>query len=216
MLVNRFYFSTTTQKEISMANGKKHVFIYGALFLLAGCANYTASPLSSLSQDNAILSHQSSGIVASWKTFDKKDCQTYLGRDVLSEGYVPVQMTISNNSKDPIYLSADNFSIPLAPPLQVARKVHTSTAGRVAAWGAGGLIFWPLLVPAVYDGIKSSEANQILDDDYRFKALKEHTIQPQATLNSIVFIPEDQINQRIEMFLVNERTQEKTVFQVVK
>ena len=199
-----------------MSKRKKHILTYGALLLLAGCANYSASPLSSLALGDAVFSTQDSGVLASSKIFNKKDCQTYLGRDVLAEGYIPVQLTIRNSSEDSMYLSTDNFNIPLALPDRVAGKVHTSTVGRVAAWGVGGLVLWPLLVPAIYDGIKSNEANRNLDQDYQYKALKQHIIQPQSILNSVVFIPKGEINQPIEMFLVNERTQEKTVFQVVR
>jgi hypothetical protein len=194
----------------------KQFFIYGSLILLAGCADYTASSLSSLGQSEAIYSSHNSSVLAAWKIFNKQDCNTYLGRDVIAEGYVPVQMTITNNSSDPMFLSTGNFNIPLAPTQQVADKVHTSTAGRVAAWGAGGLIVWPLLIPAVYDGIKSSEANKALDEDYHSKTLTECTIRSRSSFNGVVFIPKEQIDNPIEMFLVNERTQEKIAFSVVK
>lgn len=199
-----------------MSKHKKQLFIYGSLILLTGCAHYSASTLSPLSQDIAMHSNQEQNVLVSWKFFDKDDCKTYLGRNVLSEGFVPVQITIRNNSNDPMYLSTDNFNIPLAPAHQVAQKVHTSTAGRVVAWGIGGLIVWPLLIPAVYDGIKSSEANQALDEDYLSKTFKEHTIQPHATFDRVIFFPKEKASQNIEMFLLNEKTKEKIRFSTSK
>jgi hypothetical protein len=199
-----------------MLKNAKHILIYGSLISLAGCANYRASALSSIRQDQAIHSSQDAEVTASWKVFDERDCQTYLGRDVIAEGYVPIQMTIKNTSNDPLYLNADQFNVRLPHPQEVAEKVHTSTATRVVAWGVGGLFLWPLLVPAVYDGIQSMKANRSLDEDYQSKSLTEHIIEPKTAFNGIVFVPQEQMNQPIEMFLLNERTQEKIAFSVVK
>lgn len=195
-----------------MSNNKKHIFIYSALILLTGCASYNASTLSVLSTDTAIQSTENPNVLVSWKAFDKKDCEIYLDRDVLAEGYIPVQLTIRNNSNDPMYLSPTNFTVPVSPSNEVAQKVHTSTGGRVAAWGIGGLFFFPLLVPAVVDGIGSANANAALDSDYNTKTLKEQTIQPHSSFNGVVFIPKNYAHEKIQMFLVNQKTNQKVAF----
>ena len=195
-----------------MKNNKIRTVTASMLILLSGCASYHASSLSMLPEESGIESTQSSKVLVSWKAFDKKECKTYLGRDVLSEGFVPVQFTIRNNSNDPMYLSPSNFNKPLSPVNQVANTVHTNTSGRVAAWGVGGLFFFPLLVPAFVDGIKSLHANEALDADYEGKALKEQTIQPHSSFNGVVFIPKESAGEKIEMFLVNLTTNEKVAF----
>ena len=199
-----------------MFKNRKHICFCATLVLLSGCANYSASSLSTLSSSAAVPSAKNSNITAAWKVFDKNDCQTYLGRNLLAEGYVPVQMTIRNQSEDPLYLSADNFSISLPSPARVAKTVHTSTGGRVAAWGIPGLIITPLLIPAIYDGILSSNANDSLDADYQSKALSDHIIQPHSHFDTIIFVPKGKIKQSIEMFLINETTQEKIVIPILK
>lgn len=191
---------------------KKHILTYSALILLTGCANYNASTLSMLSTENAIQSVQESQVLISWKAYDKEDCKKYLDRNVLAKGYLPVQLTIRNNSSDPMYLSSNNFNIPVSSSIEVADKVHTSTGGRVAAWGIGGLFFLPLFIPAVVDGLKSVEANDALDADYAAKSIKEHTIQAHSSFNGVVFIPEKYAEQEIEMFLVNQKTNQKVGF----
>lgn len=174
--------------------------------LLTGCASYQASMLGSLPIEEPL---QNNNVMISWKKFDEKDSETYLGRNLIAEGFVPVQMTIRNHSTDPMYLSPNNFSIQLPPVYQVAEKVHTSTAGRVLGWGIPGLALWPLLIPAVYDGIQSKEANRALNMDYLAKSIKEQTIQPHSSFNGVVFVPKDKIGDSIELFLVNQRTNEK-------
>lgn len=195
-----------------MLKFKKTALIHSALILLTGCASYNASTLSMLPVESSIPSTQNSHVLVSWKAFDHAACKTYLGRDVISEGYIPVQLTIRNNSSDPMYLSPSNFSSPVASSSEVANKVHTSTGGRVAAWGIGGLIFFPLLIPAVVDGFGSSKANTALDADYQAKALKEQVIQAHSNFNGVVFIPKSYQDQKIQMYLVNQRTNEKVAF----
>ncbi len=186
------------------------------LILLSGCASYHANTLSLLPEENGIESLQRSQVRVSWKAFDKNDCQTYLGRDVISEGYIPVQFTIRNNSQDPMYLSPSNFTSPVSSVNQVATTVHTNTSGRVAAWGVGGLLFFPLLIPAFVDGFKSINANKELDADYEAKALKEQTIQPHSSFNGVVFIPKENAGSKLEMFLVNLTTKEKVAFSAIQ
>lgn len=194
-----------------MFKNKKHL-MYGSLILLTGCASYNASTLSMLPMDNAIHSTQEPEVLVAWKAYDKKDCEKYLDRNVLSEGYIPVQVTIRNGSSDPMYLSSNNFGVPVSSSNEVASKVHTSTGGRIAAWGIGGLFFFPLMIPAVVDGVKSSNANTSLDADYAAKTLQEHTIQAHSLFNGVVFIPKQYGDQNIEMFLVNQKTNQKVGF----
>jgi hypothetical protein len=102
---------------------------------------------------------------------------------------MPIQLTIRNNTNDALYFNPQNFNIPLADVSEVAGKVHTSTAGRVVGWSVGALFLLPLAIPAIYDGLKSSEANDLLDADYEAKTLREHTIQPhRASMEWCLFL----------------------------
>ena len=193
-------------------SNKKHAFIYSSLILLTGCASYTASNLEVLPVENAIFSNQDSNVSISWQTLDEKGSEIYLGRNVIKEGYIPLQMTIRNNSNDPMYFNPSNLNTPISSTSEVANKVHTSTGGRVAAWGIGGLIFFPLLVPAVVDGLKSANANDALDADYHDKALKEQTIQPHSIFNGVVFVPKRYADQNIQVYLINLKTNQKVAF----
>lgn len=194
-----------------MLRSKKHFILAGTFLALTGCASYSASMLTTLPVEEARPLHQNSNVLVSCKIFSQQDSRTYLGRDLIAEGYIPVQMTIRNNGSDPMYLNPANFNFVVPPVSEVANKVHTSTTARVMGWGIPGLIIFPLLIPAVYDGIKSNEANAALDADYLDKAIKEQTIQPHSSFNGIVFIPREQAGKSVEVYLVNQRTSEKVL-----
>ena len=183
--------------EVQMANWEKKLVLTGTLLLLTGCADYKASSLSSIPSETVIISgqerfKQEPAVSVSCKVFDRKDCERYLGRNILSKGYVPIQLTIRNETNDSMYLSSDHFNVSLTPPKEVAEKVHTSTVGRVCGWAAAGLFFSPFIIPAIYDGVMSSKANRSLDKDYGTKTLRECTILPYTQFNGIIFLSKSQ------------------------
>jgi hypothetical protein len=93
---------------------------------------------------------------------------------------------------------------------QVAQLVHTSTAGRATAWGLGALVFLPLAIPAVVDGVKSSEANQILDADFSAKCAQECPIPPRAIKNHVIFIHNHSFQSSFELTLVGKEKEEES------
>jgi len=124
------------------------------------------------------------------KAFNKADCQKYLDRDVLSVGYQPVQLYIQNNSDKAFVFISDRVSLTCASAQEVAEKVHTSTVGRAVGYGAAAaLVFLPLVIPAVIDGVKSSQANTALDSDFAAKVAGNQMIFPHAHFNKIIFVP---------------------------
>jgi len=193
----------------------------GALYLLllvttfgSGCANYKATTLPILQPEFAPYSEDHNNVTVTCKAFSAYECKRYLGRDVLAKGYQPVQICIQNETKAYLLVSPQSLNVPLAPPEDVARYVHTSTVGRALIYGVPGLIIWPLLVPAVADGVGSSQANQKLDADYSSKGVTETVIQPYTTLNRIVFVPKSEFNGAFRLTLLDKETRGKLTYEV--
>lgn len=192
-----------------------------SLAFLAGCTKYVTYKSNTLSMlpleaplVAGISSKTKSDVIVAWKFFDREECQTYLGRNLLAEGYIPIQLTIHNNSNDPMGFSLDYFNIPIFDPDKVATSLHVSADDRVRRWRDGGTvhIFPPIMIPAMIDGFKTLHANEKLDKDYAEKSLKGQIIEPRSSFNGVIFTDQEHINQSIEMFLINTTTQEKVVF----
>jgi hypothetical protein len=137
-----------------------------------------------------------------------------LGRDTLAKGYQPLQICVQNDSRQYILLTPQSINLPLVPPEDVAREVHTNTVGRAAAYGVAGLFIWPLLVPAVVDGVGSSQANQKLDADYSGKGINQCIIQPYTTVNRVVFVPTSEYNGAFRLTLLDKETKAKLTYDV--
>ncbi|MFH1254312.1 MAG: hypothetical protein V1646_02665 [bacterium] len=169
-----------------------------ALSFITGCARYSAQPLNRIKTVNP---HKQDGtekpekaISLAYNVYDKWDCKKYLNRDVLAKGYQPVQITITNNSDRYINFSKENISLPTVSAVDVAKKVHTSTMTRVVSYGVAGLFLWPFFIPAIVDGVKSSQANQRLDEDFAKKELADQIISPYNTINGLIFVPKNEFS----------------------
>jgi len=68
------------------------------------------------------------------------------------------------------------------------RQVHTSTIKRTGRYGLPGLFFWPLLVPAIVDGLGSEKANEKLDADFVQKSLHVQIVRPYSLVNGLILV----------------------------
>ncbi|MCB1074938.1 MAG: hypothetical protein KDK59_05325 [Simkania sp.] len=196
---------------------------------LTSCASYKARPLDTLSFN---LEAPLDNVYTSCKAFSKEDSNRYLGKNVLSHGYQPVQISIRNDSNDPFYLPVNGISLPIVDPEIIAKELEYSTAARtVAMTGAGFvganliaipsmLLLGPLgvLVPLatlvaapVVTGVKSSQANQQMEQDYNKKGVKDVYISPHTTINMLLFVSEDQYHPNFTITLRNTRTNDTLV-----
>lgn len=186
-----------------------------SLVLLAGCASYRAAPLNSLSsQILPVTTNSKDDVLVIAKAFSKQDCKRYLDRDVIAKGYQPVQIFIQNNSDKHYAFALNRISLSCARPEEVAEKVHTSTVGRATGYGVASLFLWPLAIPAVIDGVKSSQANESLDNDFSSKAAIDQTIQPHAYFNKIIFVPVNEYQSTFAMTLIDQASNTKKTFNV--
>jgi len=183
-----------------------------ALLLLSGCASYQATSLNRVVSDAII---ETEGLFVSAKAFDKADCKRYLDRDVLAKGYQPIQLFIENNTNAHYVFSLDSINLPHVSAEEVARTVHTSTMGRVLGYGIPGvLILWPLIIPAVVDGIKSSEANDALDRDFYTKTAADRVIAPKSTFNRLLFVTSGEYQPTFTVTLIEQESKKAKTFTV--
>jgi hypothetical protein len=155
--------------------------------------------------DNNNSSQKNKEIIIAAKAFNKADCEKYLDRDLLSKGYQPVQIIIKNTSNKTLIFSPDEISLACADVEQVVQEVHTSTAGRAASYSVAAVFTAGIFaIPAIVDGLKSSNANQALNSDYYKKAAKRQILPPNSKMNSLLFIPSSSYTHSFKLSLKEE------------
>jgi len=152
-----------------------------------------------------VSSSKVDGVLVAGKALNEADCLKYLGRNVRDYGYQPVQIIIKNNSDKEIIFSPDQISLPCARAEDVVEQAHTSTVGRATGYGAAAVLTCGLFaIPAIIDGVKSSNANTALDSDYFAKVAKRQVISPNSKMNAIIFVPSGSYTDSFKITLLEE------------
>ncbi len=64
------------------------------------------------------------------------------------------------------------------------------------------------------DGVGSSQANQMLDNDFASKGANEQVIQPFSSMNGIIFIPSSEFRENFTVTIFDKETREEIKFDV--
>jgi len=174
--------------------------------LLTGCASYNANSLTALDPEYVKEYPGLDKLQIGCKAYSVSDCYTYFDRDIIANGYQPIQLTFENKSSDSYVFSEKWVSLPCADPMDVAKKVHTNTAGRVIGYSVGGLFLTPLFIPAVVDGVMSHNANVNLDQDFSSKSIGNLKIAPRSFMKTVIFVPKKDMAPIFNITLRNEDT----------
>jgi len=161
-------------------------FSFIGFYELAYGVSYSAKPLCDLSTE-AMNADNCVGF--SYKIFTKKDCIKYLDRDVIKKGYQPIQITLTNNTNRHLKISRKNFSLATVSGDEVACACHRSVTSRVVGFSIGAIFLWPLVIPAVIEGVSGPRANDQLDSDFSQKALDTQILSPYSSINGLIFTP---------------------------
>ena len=183
-----------------------------AVTFVAGCAGYKAVSIPKLQPEFAVNAQKQNDVWVAVHVLTADDCHRYFDYDIIGEGYQPIQIAVDNQSKEIWLLAKDGISQPSVPPEEVAQKCHRSTVGRATAYGVGALILWPLAVPAIVDGVKSSNANTRMDSDFAAKGLQDTVIQPFNNMSGIIFVPVAECRPDLTINLINRQTHDKLSF----
>ena len=183
------------------------------IILLGGCARYNPKALVPLTNKMSLTVKCSknkplNNFAFEYHIFSKSDCLQYLDRNVISKGYQPIHITFINNTDRYFYLSPKNFSFPCVSPAEVADKVHTSTIKRATSYGILALFIPIFIIPAVVDGVNSSNANINLDMDFERKSLHEKIVKPYEIVNGLIFVPINNFNPIFSFSVYDMNSQE--------
>ncbi|MCX6987286.1 MAG: hypothetical protein NT065_03925 [Chlamydiae bacterium] len=197
------------------------VYFFILISFLTSCASYKAQPLESIGSRVYDVSKpkDSSELLVVAKKLSLKESKQYFDRNIFKAGYYPVQLYIENSSDKSYVFSLNRINLPVASSEMVAPLVHTSTVARAVGYGTAAIFIAPLFVPfgicAIVDGIKSSEANQALDIDFREKSAKDQVIGKYSHFNKVLFIPSSDYSQLLSITLLEAGSLETKTLDVI-
>lgn len=199
-----------------MANKILVILVVGCM-ALSGCATYHAGRLPSSDVGTFSNMQDQDGLKVAVKFFDARESKQIFGVGKVHNLYQPVYIAIDNRTKAP-YQFAKGTSInkQSIPAEEVAKNCGFSTVGRATTYGVAGLFIWPLLIPAVVDGVGSAQANQKMESDYTYKEIKDDRVQPNGLLNGVIFVDKMKAGEEFVIRLQNTSNNEIKLFSFKK
>jgi len=148
------------------------------------------------------------------KAFTAEECKGYLGRDVVSAGYKPIQITVTNSTDEYFQLNVKDISLKTVAADVVAQSVYNNTTGCMTAWGIASCFIPILIVPGIVLSARSYEKNQKLTNDFICGSLNDTTIAPGASINGTIFVAIQDYNDTFTISLINRDSQMKINYTV--
>jgi hypothetical protein len=181
-------------------------------FLLSGCATYHSGRLPTRDVFAYQNRQEQNGLHMAVKFFEPSESREIFQRNIGEKGIDPVFIVIDNRSKNTFQFSKSMVNKNTIPADEVAKMCHFSTVGRATGYGVAGLFIWPLLIPAVVDGMGSASANERMRDDFSYKEIKDERISPNGLLNGVLFIEKMKSGEEVAIRLQNVETNETVLF----
>lgn len=187
--------------------------IVSGICLFSGCAKYKAHKLA----EPIGIAHQKNNVQITAEALSNADCHHYFSRKAVSKGYQPIQLCIKNASDEPYVLDVKNIDLQVEDRKSVAHALHLNTTGRVVGWGLPGLALWPFFIPAAIEGVKSSDANKKLDNDFNQRVLTDNSrlvIAPGSSMNKVFFVTSENFKNTFNLALKNKHSKESLSFRI--
>lgn len=145
------------------------------------------------------------------KALTKQESKGLLGKDVISAGYQPIQITLENKGNDYLKYSPEDISLKTVPAQVVAESVFSNTTGKAVGWGIAGLFLPVLWIPGIVVSARSYEANQKLAKDFKEKSYVHRVVEPNAQMKDLIFVNLKDYNDNFTVTLTNISSQEKVL-----
>lgn len=158
------------------------------LFII-GCANYQSKTLPSPERTfaGASYSQDEEDVHVAVKFLSPQESKRYFGKKKVGTQFQPTLIAIQNNSREIYHFQKNQLSRPAISADMVAKECQFNTAARATAYAAGALFLWPLAIPAIIDGVGSSNANAKMESDFIMKELQDLDVSPGMTVQGVVF-----------------------------
>lgn len=184
---------------------------------LNGCASYSAARLPSADVASYSNMQNQDGLKVAAKFLDARETKSIFGVDKVYELYQPIYIVIDNRTGSAYQFNKrTSINIQSTPAEEVSKNCGFNTAARATSYGVAGLFIWPLLIPAVVDGVGSSNANQKMQADFMYKEIQDDRIIPNGLLNGVIFVNKMKEGEELVVRLHNVETDDIKLFSFKK
>ncbi len=132
------------------------------------------------------------GLSTMAKVYTSADSQDRFIKDLLSQGYVLVELEVRNQTNTAYELSQESLSLPHTTSKEIAWSFTKKAMPRSIGLKIASFFFWPMMIPSAIDSIVTYKSHRALKVDLGIKTLKKdgETILPYSVAKRFIFIKE--------------------------
>jgi hypothetical protein len=181
---------------------KNFIWFAGALSILFLTASWKHERMASYGHTASFV-QELRGVQITAKKYVPNESRTFLAHDLYSLGYVPVELTIQNNTSNSYALSAASVPLACEKGKSVAWSVTKKSMPRSIGLKIAALFFWPLLIPDTMHSIHTYRSHQALSQDLTAKTLKEkdEVVLPYTSVKRVLYVKEEAFQENFSVAL---------------
>lgn len=191
-----------------------------SIICFSGCLKKQPKKLPSLERIPTIYNpdfqEESDNVVVKVKKLNSTESSDLLTVNTLKQGFLPIVITVKNNSNNILYFNPEATNLPIVSPEFVAKQCHwknfelTSSTGYLAVF-----YFWQALIPIAYGSYWMRSRNCNITEavcKHAINTWESIKILPLETLNKILFLEEYNTPKSFLLKLFNKDQKEIKTF----
>lgn len=188
------------------------VVIFSAFFFKAEYEAYRAFPPKPIGA--WVAPFQREGVAIEVKAYSPNESREFLSKNLLSEGFAPVQVTVQNHSKKTYYLFRESVEVEHLEASSVTSHYTRSAIPRSIAFKVAAFFFWPFVIPSVLDSAYSFHSHYKMKSDFHAKSLKEEgeVILPYSSVHRVLFFSSNKVPDEFTLYLQEAQSGRYTPF----
>lgn len=137
------------------------------------------------------------------RVYTTDDSKEFLHKDLIARGYIPVEVSIHNNTGKSYAISAASVPMACATAKQVAWSVSKGALPRSIGLKIASIFFWPFMIPSTIDTIHTYKNHKALVKDLTAKGLKtdDEVIPPYAAAKRVLYVKKDSMRDEFSFSL---------------
>jgi hypothetical protein len=194
---------------------KSKDYFYITLFSVLFSFNLISrNPVPSLLK--APFSLEDKALQASARLLSKEESSSILKYDVTAKGYMPIEVTITNQGSHTYEISRSSTSLPCATAKEIAWKHTKGTIPRGVGLKILGFLFWPFAIVSGIEGIVTFKKHKQIVKILKAKGFKDDAeeIAPYSLVKRVLYIPKDKFEKTFTVALEDVTGDELVVIPV--
>lgn len=152
------------------------------------------------------------------KALSSAESKKHFGTDLISQGYIPIQIRIENRTPDDYILRPSYLDLIIADPLKISKLLHWDTSTFVMTTGCLSLLFWwPATIWVGQTGYDMYKINKSTNETVYQTSLNDTQsveIEAYDILNKFIFVKRSDFTSRFTLKLFNKAQKKLIKFDV--